>query len=61
MLDKLINKNLDYLKETIKCDDDAIEIYRYSLRIIYSYLFAYSLQKNYCRLIGTKSIYLTLT
>ena len=38
MLDKLINKNLDYLKETIKCDDDAIEIYRYSLRIIYSYL-----------------------
>jgi len=38
MLDKLINKNLDFLKNTINCDDDSLEIYRYALRIVYSYV-----------------------
>lgn len=38
MIDRLINRNLDFLKRTLQCDDDSIEIYRYALRIIYSYV-----------------------
>lgn len=38
MIERLINSNLDFLKRYISCDDDTVEIYRYSLRIIYSYI-----------------------
>ena len=38
MIEKLINSNLGFLKKYILCDDDTVEIYRYSLRIIYSYI-----------------------
>lgn len=38
MIEKLINSNLSFLKRYISCDDDTVEIYRYSLRIIYSYI-----------------------
>ena len=38
MIERLINSNLGFLKKYTSCDDDTIEIYRYSLRIIYSYI-----------------------
>ena len=38
MIERLINSNLGFLKKYISCDDDTVEIYRYSLRIIYSYI-----------------------
>lgn len=38
MIERLINSNLDFLKKYISCDDDTVEVYRYSLRIIYSYI-----------------------
>lgn len=38
MIERLINRNLAFLKKHISCDDDAVEVYRYSLRIIYSYI-----------------------
>ncbi len=38
MIERLISSNLNFLKKYISCDDDAVEIYRYSLRIIYSYI-----------------------
>ena len=38
MIERLINSNLGFLKKYISCDDDTVELYRYSLRIIYSYI-----------------------
>lgn len=38
MIEKLIDKNLSFLKKHIDCDDNATEVYRYALRIIYSYI-----------------------
>ena len=38
MIEKLINKNLAFLQKNIDCDEDTIEVYRYALRIIYSYI-----------------------
>ena len=38
MIERLINSNLGFLEKYISCDDDTVEVYRYSLRIIYSYI-----------------------
>ena len=38
MIERLIDRNLNFLKKHISCDDDTVEVYRYSLRIIYSYI-----------------------
>ena len=38
MIERLIDRNLNFLKKHILCDDDTVEVYRYSLRIIYSYI-----------------------
>lgn len=38
MIEKLIDCNLNFLKKYISCDDDTSEVYKYSLRIIYSYV-----------------------
>lgn len=38
MIEKLIDKNLSFLQKYIDCDDNATEVYRYALRIIYSYI-----------------------
>ena len=38
MIERLIDRNLKFLKKHIVCDDDTVEVYRYSLRIIYSYI-----------------------
>ena len=38
MVERLINSNLGFLKKYTSCDDDTVEIYRYSLRIIYAYI-----------------------
>ena len=38
MIERLIDRNLNFLKKHIVCDEDTVEVYRYSLRIIYSYI-----------------------
>lgn len=38
MIEKIIDKNVSFIQRYIFCDDDDIEIYKYSLRIIYSYI-----------------------
>ena len=38
MIERLIDYNLNFLTKYILCDDDITEVYRYSLRIIYSYI-----------------------
>ena len=38
MIEKLIDKNLSFLQKHIDCDENATEVYRYALRIIYSYI-----------------------
>ncbi|MCI9448819.1 MAG: accessory gene regulator B family protein [Clostridiales bacterium] len=38
MIERLIDCNLNFLKKYISCDEDTADVYRYSLRIIYSYV-----------------------
>ena len=38
MIERIIDCNLNFIKKYVSCDDDNTEVYRYSLRIIYSYI-----------------------
>lgn len=38
MIERMIDRNLNFLKKHLACDGDTVEVYRYSLRIIYSYI-----------------------
>ena len=38
MINKLIDKNIAFLQRYIQCDEDTVEVYRYSLNILYSYI-----------------------
>lgn len=38
MINKLIDKNIAFLQRYIQCDEDTVEVYGYSLNILYSYI-----------------------
>ena len=38
MIEKLVDKNVDFLRKHLICDEDRIEVFKYSLRVIYSFI-----------------------
>ena len=38
MIENLIEKNIAFLQRYIQCDEETVKVYKYSLRILYSYI-----------------------